>query len=208
MMVAATGASAATKTFEATVTNVTGDAELIAELFGTSTDRTLKLRATFETDVSTGASTSSGSDYLRSSYDAFSLIAPETTINAPAGDSNLHRVYTRDADTFSNDFIQVGSFLGSTDPAQYDRFYLSAIDNDRSTWSRSNPISASILNSFSIQSFRYEKYVTVNDSNVYQSVRSSNFTWAEVSAVPLPAGLPLLLAGLGALGIASRRRRS
>ncbi|MEP1199777.1 proprotein convertase P-domain-containing protein [Tateyamaria sp.] len=35
--------------------------------------------------------------------------------------------------------------------------------------------------------------------------------WAlniEVAPVPLPAGLPLLLAGLGALGIASRRRRS
>jgi hypothetical protein len=30
----------------------------------------------------------------------------------------------------------------------------------------------------------------------------------EISAVPLPAGLPLLLAGLGALGIAGRRRRT
>jgi hypothetical protein len=28
----------------------------------------------------------------------------------------------------------------------------------------------------------------------------------EVSAVPLPAGLPLLLLGLGALGVAARRR--
>lgn len=32
-------------------------------------------------------------------------------------------------------------------------------------------------------------------------------TTTEVSVVPLPAGIPLLLAGLGALGIAKRQRR-
>ncbi len=112
MMVAATGASAATKTFEATVSNVTGGIELLDELFGTSTGRTLTLLVTFDTDVSSGATYVSERrfdyDILRSGYDAFSLIAPEKTLDAVASDGNSGYVLTEDG------IADRGSDIGDT----------------------------------------------------------------------------------------------
>ena len=54
-------------------------------------------------------------------------------------------------------------------------------------------------------------YVDFNDlvgSSLYASaiVKSINFEIAETSPVPLPAGFPLLLFGIGALGLMRRRK--
>ena len=140
------------------------------------------------------------------------MVAPLKTINAVPSDSVDHRVAVKDrisdggGDT--NDAIEVRSDLYSYDPNSYITMSVLSYDYDETTWSRTDPISASVLNSFSGDLFSFEKNVGVDDDSFsFGVIRSTSIEWSEVPSVPLPAGLPLLLAGLGVLGIAGRRRR-
>lgn len=56
------------------------------------------------------------------------------------------------------------------------------------------------------------EFVTISDVGQFSSVTfrsgSNAFEYANVAAVPVPAALPLMVAGIAGLGIAGRRRRN
>jgi hypothetical protein len=205
MTLGGTVANAVTITLEA---SITGSAALLSELG--ITDGTAKARATFNNDVSSGAILVDNGyykfDHLYSTYSAFSLIAPGKTINAVASDAGNHRVYTRDGledrSRNINEQFQVASLPYSSDPNSYYVLRIDAWDYDQSKWDRATPITADLLNSYSTDFFRFEKFVGTS----FNRIQSYNITWAEVSVVPLPGALPLLVGALDALGLIRRRK--
>lgn len=194
---------AATKTFEATMTGVTGSAALLAEM-GIASGGTLTARFTFDTNMSGADYTYSSSAYsydqAYDTYDDFSLTGPGKTVDSVASDGANHRVYTQDglSDGTVNiyDTFQVGSFLYSTDESAYYYMYLSTYDYDETKWDRSQEITADILNSFSSDHFSFAKYIGGSQT----TISATSITYAEVSAVPLPATGALLLGAVGLLG--------
>lgn len=206
-------ADAATQTLQATISNVTGGAELLAEL-GIASGGTLTALVSYDSDVSSGATTVSGVkwsyDRLYSTYTGFSLSGPAETIAAVASDAVNHAVITRDglADGTADisDLFAVRSYLLSSDTTLYYRLYLDSWDYDETKWSRGSPITAVLLNSFSRKTLLFQKYVTLASGGTqFQKVSSSSVVWSPVAPVPLPATLPLMLAGLGLVALVRRR---
>lgn len=211
----ATAASAATVTLQATINNVTGDANLLSEL-GIAAGGTLTAFVTFDSDVSADATNVSNQfytyDYLRSPYVSVSLAAPSGSITAPQSCGACY-VHTQngisDGSRNINDVFTVSASAYSLDPSYYRVMYLQSYDSDERTWARTAPITASILNSFTVDNFVFERNMPSGGGITrIARVYSTDIVWSDMAPVPLPAGLPLLLAGFGALAIASRRRRA
>jgi hypothetical protein len=166
MSLGATSANTATITLEATIT---GSAALLTEL-GIA-DGTAKVRVTFDNDVSSGATvvedTNWKYDVLSSTYSAYSLITPVRTINAVASDGGGHGIFTKDGieDRVRNtyDRFRVASSPMSPsytpDPDSYYKFFIESFDYDQTKWSRTDPITADLLNSFSYDYFTYSRYI-------------------------------------------------
>ena len=120
----------------------------------------------------------------------------------------------------SGDATYSTTIAGLTDSEtlhRYEHFAMSAVSSDWTVFGRntSNVVAA-------VQTFASGGTFIINGSDNFYHGNTSNGDYigarnmveyvlsdtGDVSAVPLPAGLPLMLAGLGALGIASRRRKS
>ncbi len=147
-------------------------------------------------------------DYRCGTYSALSLITEAGTTNAVGSDVGTdHRIYSQDgmggrAGDIS-DYFRARSDLGSTDPNSYSVFDKRSCDYDETKRGRSGPNTADLLNSFSTDRFTFSKYINGSSTTIY----SSNTTWSEVSAVPLPAAFPFLIAALGGLAFIGGRRR-
>lgn len=217
----ATGsAQAATVTFEATVSGVSGSAGLLTEL-GIAPGGTLTVAITFDNDFSSGAGSSGpgGSDgisvasTLTSAYSSLSLIAPTGTINAVASTGSPGRgILTQDATAGASfvDIFAVRAFSGdSGNPSGYNDFFLASNDV-LSTWDRADPITADILNAMTNDSFFFSKAL---GSGGFGSISSNTITWTDRTTddnnpppVPLPGGLPLALSGAAMFWVVRPRR--
>ncbi|WP_120500295.1 VPLPA-CTERM sorting domain-containing protein [Roseovarius sp. EL26] len=98
--------------------------------------------------------------------------------------------------------------FGAGDFASGDTFSLSSLDPDFTGLPSSGVsifelIGVSVSASFSDSSTFFGTFVDDPADGAGLVLKGET-----IGAVPLPAGLPLMLAGLGALGIASRRRRN
>ncbi|MEM8728378.1 MAG: hypothetical protein AAGF79_00555 [Pseudomonadota bacterium] len=194
LVIWAGGALAATQTFQATIENVQGSADLLAEV-GILSGGTLTATFTIEVDQSVPTDLRTGFDQRLDTYVAFELDGIAT---APAANASDHRLFTRDAEPgqLAKDTVQISSNPRSTDPAAFFSLSLTSSATPES-WDRSAPITADLLNGFTDDRFSFIKYIGTTQA----SLSSNKISYVAVPTVPLPASAVFLLTGLGIMRI-------
>ncbi|MGA7964285.1 MAG: hypothetical protein WCB49_00010 [Gammaproteobacteria bacterium] len=211
-------------TIKADITNIIGadSGGPIATMLGLSSSLNyLTGYFTFDADQSSGAVTHSGTTSAgglynysinHNSYANFSLVTPNGTTIHTNNEPIYNGIDTTDTvisnpDTSHLDQFNVISNADSSASRPYDQIRIDLSDADVSFWSRSQPITAAILNSLRAKYFVYSYGLVGQPGSDY--IQSRHITFSEISAVPLPANLVLLLSGLGLLwGTGRMRTRS
>ena len=209
-------AVASVVTFKAVVSEFSstyggGGVDPILDAFGIVPSGSLEVYFTIETDQSNGSTETDTGTELKSTYFDLRIVGPTETIVAAPSDGNNHQLFTRDFtdEVRSSDLIQLRSALYFYDPNSYNFLGLTVSDQNHESWNRADPITAALLNSMSYTHFGFDRWFPNEGENGREySISSTNITFYEVAAVPLPAGIWLLLTSLAALlGLGSRRRR-